>query len=88
MPSSINRQLRDKGLEPVEITIHLKYQVEVVQYHCLICCKGTFRQQGRIINVFMADDPDAGDMGDIMTVPVSIQCHRCGAIYHLATLNR
>jgi len=85
MPSSINRQLRDKGLTPIEITIHLKYQPEEVQYHCLVCCKGTFRQQGRVIAVFMADDPD---LGDIMTVPVSIQCQRCGAIYHLATLNR
>lgn len=84
MPDSISRQLRKKGLAPDEITIHLKYSEVEVQYHCLICCKGTFRQQGRIINVFMAGEPA---LEEIMTIPVSIQCHRCGAIYHISTLN-
>ena len=84
MPSSINKQLREKGLVPNEITIHLKYCEQVTQYHCLYCCKGIFRQQARIINVFLAGEPE---QSIIMTIPVSIQCHRCGALYHLSTIN-
>ena len=84
MPSSINKQLRDKGLVPNEITVHLKYTEKETQYHCLYCCKGIFRQQGRILNVFLAGEPD---QSEIMTIPVSIQCSRCGCRYNLITLN-
>lgn len=85
MPSSINKQLREKGLVPDEITIHLKYADIETQFHCLYCCKGIFRQQARILNVFLASEPV---LTSIMTVPTSIQCSRCGAIYHIFTINR
>ena len=84
-PSSINKQLRDQGLGPDEITIHLKYAEKETQYHCFYCCKGIFRQQARIVNVFLAGEPE---QSEIMTIPVSIQCHRCGCIYHLLTINQ
>lgn len=85
MPDSVNRVLRRQGLSPNEITVHLKYQEIEVQYHCFVCCKGIFRQQARIINVFTAGEPE---QSEVMTVPISIQCHRCGAIYHLSTMNQ
>ena len=85
MPSSINKILRDKGLTPNEVTIHLKYTEQVTQYHCLYCCKGIFRQQARIINVYLAGEPE---QSEIMTVPVSIQCSRCGTRYNLSTMNQ
>lgn len=84
MPSSINKVLRDQGLAPDEVTLHLKFTEREVQYHCFYCCKGIFRQQARILNVYMAGEPD---QSQIMTTPTSIQCHRCGAIYHLSTMN-
>lgn len=84
MPSSINKVLREQGLVPDEITIHLKYTEREIQYHCFVCCKGLFRQQARILNVFLAGEPE---QSEIMTIPVSIQCHRCGAIYHLLTIS-
>lgn len=85
MPSSLNKQLREQGLAPDELTIHLKYTEREIQYHCLYCCKGIFRQQGRIINIFLAGEPD---QSNLMTVPFSVQCSRCGAIYHASTLNQ
>jgi hypothetical protein len=83
-PSSINKQLRQSGLAPDEITIHLKFTEIETQYHCFYCCKGIFRQQGRILNVYLAGEPE---QSKIMTVPVSFQCHRCGCIYHVSTIS-
>ena len=83
-PSSINKQLREQGLTPNEITIHLKYTEQEIQYHCFFCCKGIFRQQARIINVYLAGEPD---QTEIMTIPMSTQCPRCGAIYHCSTIS-
>lgn len=64
--------------------MHLRYQEKEIQYHCLVCCKGIFRQQARIVNIFTADEPE---ISEVLTIPVSIQCPRCGAIYHLSTIN-
>jgi len=85
MPSSINRQLRERGEVANEATVHLKYTEREVQYHCMYCAKGIFRQQGRLINVYLAGEPE---QSEIMTVPTSVQCHRCGCVYHVATMNR
>ena len=84
MPSSLNKQLRDQGLAPDELTLHLKYVEYETQFRCFYCAKGIFRQKGRILNVFMAGEPEESK---IMTVPVSFQCPRCGCIYHISTIN-
>jgi len=84
MPDSIARKLRKKGVNPNVISLHLRYAEEEIQYHCIVCCKGTFRQQGRVVALLMVDQPD---LGGILTVPVSIQCDRCGTIYRISTIN-
>ena len=84
MPDTIQRKLSKQGLAADELTLHLKYQKQEVQYYCIYCRKGIFRQEARILNMYLAGEPDQTEM---VTVPVSIQCNRCGAIYHIATLN-
>ena len=84
MPSSINKILRDQGLVSNEVTCHLKYADKEIQYHCIFCCKGIFRQQGRVFTLFFASEPDKIE---IMSVPFSTQCSRCGAIYHASTIS-
>lgn len=84
MPDSVNRKLRKQGLAPDEVTCHLKFSQDEIQYHCIYCCKGIFRQQGRVFNLFLAGEPENSD---IVSVPFSVQCSRCGCIYHASTIN-
>mgnify|MGYP001616428785 CR=1 FL=1 len=35
-------------------------------------------------NIYLAGEPE---QSEIMTIPFSVQCHRCVAIYHCATIS-
>ena len=85
MPSTINRQLRERGEVRNEIAVHVKYSDIEVQFHCFYCCKGIFRQRARIIAVFAASELEPEILA---TIPISIQCSRCGCIYHILTINK
>jgi hypothetical protein len=84
MPSSINRKLRDQGLEPRHINLHLRYEAHPTQHFCFFCRSGLFKSQYRAIGVLHGEGIDES----YMTPPISIQCHTCGTFYHLQGLNK
>lgn len=82
--SSTNRILRDRGEEQKHVNIHLHYEEKSVQHYCVFCRTGIFRSQYRAITI----DYGVGAMtSEVLTSPISFQCHKCGTIYHIQILS-
>lgn len=84
MPASITARLKEEGIVPYEITLHMIFAEREKLFHCIYCKFSLFKQQARVLNVFMAGGPEEMK---VVTIPVSIQCQRCGCIYHISTIN-
>jgi hypothetical protein len=82
MPSSAHKILADQKRDPFHMTIWMIYSPEIIQYHCFFCefHKGLWRTHQRAIAAMVGEGMDA----PFLTPPVSIECPKCGAVYHLS----
>lgn len=84
MPTTANQRLKERGDEPYHVNVHLRYGERILQHYCLFCKHGLFRSQYRTMTI---DYGVGGYTHEILTQPVSIQCPKCGAIYHIQILS-
>ncbi len=85
MPDHVKRRLKEAGLEPKVMNIWLLKTQEIIQYHCLFCAfdRNLWRTQQRAVMAMFGEGSDL----PFLTVPITIQCPKCGAIYHLQGFN-
>ena len=85
MPSSINKQLREAGLERQEVTMTLRFEDHDTKHYCMFCPsrKPLFMARGRVFAVMYGFNVD----DHVLVIPVGIQCPECGAVYKIIGLN-
>lgn len=84
MPPSINRRLREQGLVRREMTIFLRYETHPTQHYCMFCKEGLFRSQYRAIDMAYGNGTDQS----FLMPPISMQCKKCGTLWHLSAINQ
>lgn len=78
---SVIRVLRLQGIEPNEITVWLQATGNSQAFHCPYCGKFQFYHQHRIIALVQD-----GMTQTLLPPPISPQCGKCGALFHVSIL--
>lgn len=86
MPSSINKQLREMGKERHEVSLFLRFEDEDTKVYCMYCTsrKPLFMARGRVYMVMYGFNIP---QGNVLVIPVGIQCPECGCVYMIHGVN-
>lgn len=78
MPNTIVRELKIRKETAREITVWLGKEDSGASFNCIYCKKTQFHHKQRIISLL------DGLVDNILkSPPISIQCNKCGCIYHI-----